>query len=52
MADGAPIMEEIKRVRDEIQAGNQKMKGSYLIKAYNAILELHERIAALEAKSD
>ena len=47
----ASIMEELKRIKDEIKAGKATMKSSYLIAAFDAILNLHERLSALEASA-
>lgn len=47
--DSTVIMEEIRRLKAEVESGPVRAKASYHAKAYDAILNLHERLTALEA---
>jgi hypothetical protein len=44
------VMEEIKKLNETIKTGKHVIKASYFTKAYDAILNLHERLASLESR--
>jgi hypothetical protein len=46
----ALVMDEIKRIRDDVQARKSPMKTDWFAKTFDAILNLHERLLALESK--